>query len=132
MKKLIILSLSFIMLASTAINAQDSTGRKHDRHDRKKAMKELNLNEEQKSKMKEIGEAQKEKKAAIERNAALTEEQKKTQLKELKMDGAKKVNGVLNDEQKKKMREIRKEKHQGKHEPKRGVTNLPNERKVRG
>lgn len=82
-------------------------------------MKELNMTDDQKAKMKEMKEANKAKKEAIINDSKLTEDQKKQQLKDLHKAGAKDMQGVLTDEQKAKMKEM-KAKRKGERKGKKG------------
>lgn len=84
---------------------------------RKDMMKELNLNKEQKSKLKEIKQAHKVQMNEVQNDAKLSPEQKKAKLKALKMEQLKKTMAVLNEEQKAKMKAMRKQnKKEGKEE----------------
>jgi Spy/CpxP family protein refolding chaperone len=74
---------------------------------KKAMMKELNLTEDQKSKLKELNAGNKEKKQAIVNNAQLTEEQKKEQLKLIRKEQAENMKAVLTDEQKVKMKDVK-------------------------
>jgi len=99
-------------LKSTGKNTDSTMGQRKHPHrmhkEQKKAMmKELNLTEDQKSKLKEMNAGNKEKKQAIVNNAQLTEEQKKEQLKSIRKEQAENMNAVLSDEQKAKMKEVR-------------------------
>jgi len=81
--------------------------------DQLKIMKELNLTREQKGKLKELRQANQSKRAAVMNDASLTEDQKQTQLKAIQLSGAMGLQGILNEAQKKKMKEMRKEKKNG-------------------
>ena len=76
-------------------------------HARKAMMKELNLTEDQKTRLRELNAGNKEKKQAIQGNSQLTEEQKKEQLKEIRKTEKDNLKQVLTDEQKTKMKELR-------------------------
>jgi Spy/CpxP family protein refolding chaperone len=78
-----------------------------DRHARKEMMKALNLSEEQKSQLKEMRIADKEKRSAILNDSKLSEEQKHQQLRELHNEQARNMQGILTDNQKAKMKEAR-------------------------
>jgi len=73
-------------------------------NNRKDLLKDLDLNREQKMKLKEIRQASMAKKEAIENNGQLPEEEKKKQLRELQKEQAKNVQAILTDEQKKKFK----------------------------
>ncbi len=75
--------------------------------DRKAMMQELNLSEEQKTKLREMNEGNRQKKQAILSNSQLTEEQKRSQLNELRESGKGNLQQVLTDEQKAKMKDLR-------------------------
>ena len=74
-------------------------GNKGDKQSRKERMKELNLTREQKGKMKEIVQANKAAKEAIENNTQLSDQEKKKQLRELQKGQAQKVQAILTPEQ---------------------------------
>lgn len=77
------------------------------KHKKDAMMKELNLSEDQKAKLKEMREANKSKRDAIKNDSKLTDEQKKEQMKALKEEQKKGMQGVLTDEQKSKMKEMK-------------------------
>jgi|GEM_PF-913310 len=77
------------------------------KHEKREMMKQLNLSEEQKTKLKEMNAGNKEKKQAILNDTKLTEEQKKEQLRAIKKEQATNMQTVLTDEQKAKMKEVR-------------------------
>ena len=113
-------------------NSETEDANKSGKHSKKEMMRALNLSKEQKAKLKEIHQANKSKKQAIEDNDKLTDDQKKIQLKQLHKEGANSTQAILNEEQKAKMKEMRKEISKNKkndpNRPHRGVTGLPNER----
>lgn len=74
---------------------------------KKEMMKALNLNDEQKAKLKEMKTANKEKREAIKNNSSLTEAQKKAQMKALKTEQRNGMQSILSGEQKQKMKEMR-------------------------
>jgi len=89
-------------------NKDDQKGRRgKGMQDRKAMMQELNLSEEQKTKLREINEGNRQKKQAILSNSQLTEEQKRSQLNELRESGKGNLQQVLTDEQKAKMKDLR-------------------------
>ena len=108
MKKIIaILSVAFM---SQLAFAQENTSpemkkakterkmhHKNGKH-KKEMMKALNLNDEQKAKMKDMKEANKQKREAIKNNSSLTEAQKKEQFKALKQEQRNGMQSVLNDQ----------------------------------
>lgn len=116
----------FVLMAVTAIcqmgfsqqnpptenNLKTETGtgymRNHkEKHDRRKMMSELNLTSDQKTKLKEMRMANKQKKDAIMNNSSLSETQKREQLKDLHKEHAKGLENVLTDDQKAKMKSMK-------------------------
>ena len=73
-------------------------------HDKKEMMKTLNLTETQKTQLKEMRMANKEKKDAILKDSNLTEEQKHGKLKELHESNTKAMQSIFTEEQKTKMK----------------------------
>src|SRR5690242_1119769 len=69
--------------------ANNQGTKKMDRAGRRDMIKDLHLTKEQKGKLKEIREANKAKKDAIENNSQLSEDEKKKQLRELQKEQAK-------------------------------------------
>lgn len=99
-------------LKSTGKSTDSTMGKGKHQHrmhkqEKRAMMKELNLTEDQKSKLKEMNAGNKEKKQAIVNNAQLTEEQKKEQLKSIRKVQADNMKAVLTDEQKAKMKEVK-------------------------
>lgn len=92
---------------SVTAQAMDKKHYKKMHHDGAKAMKELNLSEEQKAKMKEMRTANKEKRDAILNDSKLSEDQKKQQLKEFHKAQKDQMKDVLTDDQKAKMKELK-------------------------
>jgi len=107
----IVLSLSFAALTTSgqierkpALIKTDSTqttgnDRKVDKQSRKERFRELDLTREQKSKLKEIMQANKAAKEAVENNAQLSDTDKKKQIKELQKAQAQKIQSILTPEQ---------------------------------
>lgn len=98
-----------------AINENDSMSVSNDKYDKDKPakktdklkiLKELNLTREQKGKLKEIRQANKSKTDHIMNDVTLTADQKKDKVKEIKKSGVIELQGILNDEQKAKMKEM--------------------------
>ena len=77
---------------------------------KKQMIRSLNLTKEQRQKFKEIHQANKEKKESISNNDQLTESQKKNLLKELHKEAAMNMNSLLSEEQRDKVKAMRKEK----------------------
>ena len=76
---------------------------------KKKMMRELDLTKEQKIKLKEARESSKAKQEAISNDDKLTQEQKDAKLLELKRAQAQNMQGILNEEQRAKMKALRQE-----------------------
>jgi Spy/CpxP family protein refolding chaperone len=70
-----------------------------DKQSRKERFKELDLTREQKGKIKEITQANKAAKEAIENNAGLSDQDKKKQLRELQKAQMQKIQTILTPEQ---------------------------------
>ncbi|MFT3979954.1 MAG: hypothetical protein QM687_05750 [Ferruginibacter sp.] len=88
-------------------------------HDRKDMYKELNLTEDQKSKMKTQQAETRSKIEAVRNNTSLTEDQKKAQVKEIMKSAQASQKDILTAEQQAKMKELRKDKkHDGKNKRK--------------
>lgn len=92
-----------------ADSAMNQSAGNMNRNNRKDLVKDLDLSREQKIKLKEIREAGRSKKEAIENNSQLTEEEKKKQLRELQKEQAKNIQAILTDEQKEKFKAKRQE-----------------------
>lgn len=124
MKKLIVLiGLSFVITftfsqvqrKSVVVNKADSATVTNERKpetrgEKKQLVKDLDLNKDQKSKLKEIRQSSKAKKAIFENDEKLSADEKQAKLKELKREQAKSTITILNDEQKEKMKKMRKNK----------------------
>ena len=80
------------------------------KEDKRQMIRSLNLSKEQRQKFKEIRQENKEKKESISSNDQLTESQKKDQLKELHKEAAMNMNSLLSEEQRDKVKAMRKEK----------------------
>ncbi len=107
MKKLLLLGITAFAL-TMGVNAQvqrkvDSTQKVMKRAGDKNMMGQLDLTADQRQKMKEINQDQKQKAEAIRNNDALSDAQKKEQLKELNKKRQESVNAILTKEQKEKM-----------------------------
>ena len=75
-----------------------------DKQSRKERFKELGLTREQKSKLKEIMQANKAAKEAIENNTQLSDQDKKKQLRELQKAQMQKIQAILTPEQQEQFR----------------------------
>lgn len=103
---LLVVGSTFAVQAQTT---QEPT-KKVQREERRKEMNEkLNLTEAQKADLKKIHAEQKTKREAISSNTTMSQEEKQAALKNLKKDGAKRMDGILNEEQKNVVKEERKE-----------------------
>lgn len=83
--------------ADTATSA--TAGEPADKESRRDRMKELDLTKDQRIKLKEIRQANSAAKTAIENNDALSESEKKKQLRALQKDQAQKIQAILTPEQ---------------------------------
>jgi dTDP-4-dehydrorhamnose 3,5-epimerase-like enzyme len=70
-------------------------------------IKELNLSKDQRGKLKEMKQENKAAKDEVENDATLSQRQKKQQLRALKRQHAEKMNTILTDDQRVKLREMR-------------------------
>lgn len=77
------------------------------RQSRRDLLKDLDLTKEQRSKLKEMRQANQAAKEAIENNAQLSDAEKKNQLRVLQKEQAQKIQSVLTEEQKLKFKEGR-------------------------
>jgi Spy/CpxP family protein refolding chaperone len=73
-----------------------------------KLIKDLDLTKEQRSQIKEFHKAINQQKESIANDNTLSDEQKKSKLKELRKDERKKINSILTLEQKEKLKEQKK------------------------
>ena len=81
-------------------STQTTGNSKAEKQTQKDRLKDLDLTKEQKAKVKEIRQAGKSAKEAIEKNTELSETDKKKQLRELQKAQAQKVQAILTEEQK--------------------------------
>jgi len=84
-------------------NAQEGRG------DKMKMMKELDLTKEQRGKLKEVRQATKAKKDAIDSDGSLKPEEKEAKLKELRKEQQKNTMSILTPEQKAKLMKMRRD-----------------------
>jgi Spy/CpxP family protein refolding chaperone len=84
---------------------------------------ELGLSQEQKDQMRQIREEQRAKMEAVRNDESLTPEQRREKMRELRRETRSRVDGVLTEEQKAKLKEFRKE-HRGR-EGRRGGMRRP-------
>ena len=96
-----------IAMPGETMNGENEQSKKESK---RQIIRSLNLSKEQKQKFKEIHQANKEKKESISSNDQLTESQKKDQLKELHKEAAMNMNSLLSEEQRDKVKAMRKEK----------------------
>lgn len=85
-------------------------------------IKTLDLTHQQKKEVKKYHKAQKIKIALIKKNTSLTTTQKKDQMEQMKKEKYDKLEAILTPEQKEKIKQNKIDT------PRRGVTNMPNER----
>ena len=119
MKKLFFLLFSAVSF-SMAVHAQDSTAAHH-QHDKGGAVKQqrmdmmqqLNLTDEQKTKLQKMREEQKTQMDSI-RNSSMSEDEKTTRLKTLRENGRKSMEDVLTPEQKTKWQQLHSEQMEKK------------------
>jgi Spy/CpxP family protein refolding chaperone len=111
------ISMSFaqVQRVKRAASTNDSTVASADQkstqgESRKDMMKELNLTKEQKIKMKEMRQANKAALDEITNNDKLSQEEKKTRIKALRMEQLKNTMAILNEEQKAKLKQLRMQK----------------------
>lgn len=107
----IVLAFSFAALTTSAqierksaLIKTDSTqttrnDKKADKQSRKERFRELNLTREQKGKLKDVMQANKAAKEAIENNAQLSDADKKKQIRELQKAQVQKIQAILTPEQ---------------------------------
>ena len=118
---ILIATISFAQVqrkASTANKADSASSTITDKKGRggtkKEMLKDLNLTKDQKLKLKETRKLAKDKKTAIENDEKLSAAEKETKLNELKKEQAKNTMGILNEDQKEKIKKTRKEKRKKK------------------
>lgn len=111
MKKLFLLAFvlgSFVLGSQAQVRRHSDTTRQVTMNNPRKVndkLKNLNLTNEQKEKLKELRQDGKQKKELIMNNSSLTQEQKKEQLKELKKNQKEKSESILTPEQKEKVKQ---------------------------
>ena len=112
MKKLFIpVACCLIMLTSATAQEKKGSERKHNMHHQKHEIKkQLNLSEEQKSKMKSIHEKYREQEKTLKSNDDMTRGDFKKQMGELKEKRKAEVDATLTLDQKNKMKEIKENK----------------------
>ena len=96
-----------VVAAKSDSTQTTTTDNKVDKQSRKERMKELDLTREQKGKMKEIMQANKAAKDAIENNTQLSEADRKKQMRELQKSMAQKIQAILTPEQMEKFKASR-------------------------
>ncbi|MDH7462428.1 hypothetical protein QEG73_14105 [Chitinophagaceae bacterium 26-R-25] len=77
-------------------------------------IKELNLTQDQQAQWKSINKEYKDKMMALKNDKTLNDQQRKDQFKSINRERMDKVKGILNDDQKAKLAEFRKDRHQGR------------------
>lgn len=123
MKKIFKLLSIAIILFSLSVNVDAQA--KHNKKDKKEMLKSLNLSKQQKEQLKASHKATKQEMETIKNNSSLSEAQKKEKMKQLHKEKKEKLETILTPEQKARMKQIK------NNEPRRGVTNLPNERTIK-
>ncbi|MDI3322154.1 hypothetical protein [Pinibacter soli] len=78
----------------------------------KQHIKELNLSQNQQTQWKSINKEYKDKMMALKNDKTLSDQQRKDQFKSLSQERRNKVTGILNDDQKAKLAEFKKDRHQ--------------------
>lgn len=100
-------------------SAQDNKGKTHQREGRRgehgkarmeKMAQELNLTESQKTRMREVMKQSREKSQKIRNDKSLSPEQKRTRMREIRMDSKKRMDAILTPEQKRKLEAKRAER----------------------
>jgi hypothetical protein len=128
MKKLFTIIIAISLFSSKAFS-QDEIEPRYQKDSvielnttRLKEKKKIALSKQQKIQVKKYKHEAKLKKSAIQNNQGLTEGQKKEKLKQLHKENHKKLEAILTPAQKEEM------KKRKNNTPRRGVTNMPNER----
>jgi Spy/CpxP family protein refolding chaperone len=103
MKRMITSALAILLLAGAA---QAQGRNKGDKQERRQDMKELNLSADQKTKLKDIHSREKAEMEALRNNTALTDEQRKTQRKQVHEKYVAERKALLTPEQQKKAAEF--------------------------
>ncbi|MEO6541603.1 MAG: hypothetical protein ABIN74_11445 [Ferruginibacter sp.] len=96
-----------VVIKADSAHVTTDPGKKVDKQNRKERFKELDLTKEQKGKLKEITQSGKAAKEAIENNAALSEDDKKKQLRNHQREQAQKIQAILTPEQRAKFKASR-------------------------
>ena len=120
MKNIFRYSLLLVLLFAFSINA-DAQKKEHKKA-KKEMVKKLHLTKVQKKEMKTFKATAKKEREAIKSNSALTKQQKKQQLAALKNKKHSTLEAILTPGQKEKIKQAKDNK------PRRGVTDMPNER----
>ena len=117
MKKLLALSIAAVILSSAAFSQTErpteekaKMERHKGRHDKDKMMKELNLSKEQKAQLKAQHQDMKAKREALKAQDNITVKEMRERQAALKAEQKSKMDAVLNDDQKAKMAELKKQK----------------------
>ena len=106
MKKMFLMLLMAVSTFSLSFAQDSSAAHKKHAPAKETLAKKLNLNKEQEDKIKASKAELKTKTKEIKANTALTEEQKKAQLKEARKESKKEVDAALTPEQKAKLKEL--------------------------
>ncbi len=114
MKKLLFLICLSTIVGFTQAQSTTALPAKADKHQKIKIAKELNFSKSQKQQMKAIKQNQKTQMATITNNTALSENDKKQQLKQLKVEQKKAIAKLLTTEQKVKLADLKQKKETDK------------------
>lgn len=109
MKRIITSALAIVLLAGAAQAQTTAPAAKGDRKEHRQEMAQLNLSADQKAKMKTIRESEKKELDAIRSNQSLTEEQRRTQGRQVHEKYRGQMNAVLTPDQQQKMAQFRQE-----------------------
>ena len=114
MKKLLFLICLSTIVGFTQAQSTTAHPAQADKHQKIKMAKELNFSKSQKQQMKAIKQNQKTQMATINNNTSLSENDKKQQLKQLKLEQKKSVTKLLTTEQKAKLANLKQKKEADK------------------
>ena len=117
MKKLLFLVCLSTIVGFTKAQSTTALPDKVEKHQKIKMADELNFSKSQKQQMKAIKQNQKTQMATINNNTALSENDKKQQLKQLKVEQKKAVTKLLTTEQKAKLADLNQKKATDKAKP---------------
>ena len=110
MKKLVCILCLSTLIGFAQAQTTPTTPAKLSKHQKVKIAKELNFSKDQKQEMKAIKQKNKDQEAIIKSNTALSDGDKKQQLKQLKLEKKKSVAKLLTTEQKAKLADLQQKK----------------------